>query len=116
MALTLLSKGLSRTLAFMQCRVFQTLHSLDHATLDVFVNSNSQGSIGIIVTSIHASHVVIVAMLLMLIRSSSAKGGSRANHKGVNNIAALVMLTYCHQVEVLWLAIMSIAMCSNSSM
>ena len=109
-----LTKGMSMTLALLMAMGFMILHSLDHATLDVFVNTNSQGSIGVIVTSIHASHVVQVAIMLRLIGSSSAKGGSRANHKGVNNQGALVQLTYCHQVEVLWLAIMSIAMLANS--
>ena len=104
------------TLARLMAIGFMMLHSIDHATMDVFVNTNSQGSIGIIVTSIHASHVVMVGVMLLLICSSSAKGGSRAGHKGVNNQGALVQLTYCHQVEVLWLAIMSIAMRAHNGL
>jgi hypothetical protein len=54
------------------------------------------------ITTVHASHVMMCAMFIVLMG---------VNH---NMTLGIIMLAYCHLVEILWIAIMSVTMlCSH---
>jgi heme/copper-type cytochrome/quinol oxidase subunit 3 len=80
------------------CVLFLVAHSLDHSSMDSYVNSHSAVSFRLMITTVHASHVMMCAMFIVLMG---------INH---NMTLGIIMLAYCHLVEILWIAIMSVTM------
>ena len=50
------------------------------------------------ITTVHASHVMMCAMFIVLMGIN------------YNMTLGIIMLAYCHLVEILWIAIMSVTM------
>ena len=86
------------TMSMLMCALFLIAHSLDHASMDSYVNSHSSVSFRLMITTVHASHVLMCAMFIVLLNVN------------VLMTLGIIMLAYCHLVEVLWIAIMSITM------
>ena len=89
------SMGISSLLL---CLAFLALHTLDLSSMDSFVNSHSLSSMTIFITTIHASHVYMVMIAVLLFGIFHGR------------IIGIIALAYAHLVEVLWLVIMSITM------
>jgi hypothetical protein len=86
------------TMSMLMCALFLIAHSLDHSSMDSYVNSHSSVSFRLMITTVHASHVLMCAMFIVLLNVN------------VLMTLGIIMLAYCHLVEVLWIAIMSITM------
>jgi hypothetical protein len=84
------------------CMAFLALHTLDLSSMDTYINSHSLGSMTIFITTIHASHVYMVMLAVLLLGIFHRR------------IIGIIALAYAHLVEVLWLVIMSVTMLADT--
>lgn len=90
-------------ISLLLCVMFLVAHSFDHASMDSYVNTHSAVSFRLMITTVHASHVMMCGMFIMLMGCN------------IGMTLGIIMLAYCHLVEVLWLAIMSVTMLMSAS-
>merc|ERR1712178_106740 len=89
--------------SLLMCILFLAAHSLDHATMDSYVNSHSSVSFQLMITTVHASHVLMCLMIVFILPCNASA------------TLGIISLAYCHLVEILWIAIMSVTMLVSNS-
>merc|ERR1711966_511514 len=53
--------------SLLMCILFLAAHSLDHASMDSYVNTHSSVSFQLMITTVHASHVLMCLMIVFIL-------------------------------------------------
>ena len=84
--------------------IFTLVHNGDRASQELFINNYFGRCASTVATSIHATHVVMCGMFVRVQAGIYYYSGLTTE--------SVIMMTYCHMVEVLWLVIMTTTMLS----
>jgi hypothetical protein len=85
--------------------IFTLVHNGDRASQELFINNYFGRCASTVATSIHATHVVMCGMFVRVQAGIYYYSGLTTE--------SVIMMTYCHMVEVLWLVIMTTTMLSH---
>ena len=85
--------------------IFTLVHNGDRASQELFINNYFGRCASTVATSIHATHVVMCGMFVRVQAGIYYYSGLTTE--------TVIMMTYCHMVEVLWLVIMTTTMLSH---
>jgi hypothetical protein len=86
--------------------IFTLVHNGDRASQELFINNYFGRCASTVATSIHATHVVMCGMFVRVQAGIYYYSGLTTE--------SVIMMTYCHMVEVLWLVIMTTTMLSHT--